>query len=158
MMKIGQGFDAHRFQEGDHIVIGGVTIPFDKGLAAHSDGDVLLHAVCDAILGALALGDIGKHFPDSSEEFRGANSRSLLKHVMKLIGARGYKVGNIDGTIMAEKPKMAPHINTMRQCIAEDVNILIEQVSVKATTTEKMGFTGREEGIAASAVVLLEKI
>lgn len=158
MMKIGQGFDAHRFQEGEHVVIGGVTIPFDKGLAAHSDGDVLLHAVCDAILGALALGDIGKHFPDSNEEFRGANSRSLLKHVAKLMRECGYKIGNIDGTIIAEKPKMAPHIDTMRECIAEDVNVGVDRVSVKATTTEKMGFTGREEGIAASAVILLEQL
>ena len=156
MIKIGQGFDAHRFQAGDHIVIGGVNIPFDKGLAAHSDGDVLLHAICDAILGALALGDIGKHFPDTSEEFRGANSRTLLKHVVNLVDERGYKVGNIDGTVMAERPKMAPHIDLMRAYIAEDANVGIDQVSVKATTTEKMGFTGREEGIAGSAVVLLE--
>jgi len=158
MTKIGQGFDAHRFQAGDHVMIGGVLIPFDKGLAAHSDGDVLLHAICDAMLGALALGDIGKHFPDTSEEFRGANSRDLLKHVTKLAVARGYCIGNIDGTVMAEKPKLAPYIDQMRAMIAEDVNADTEQVSVKATTTEKMGFTGREEGIAASAVVLLEKI
>lgn len=157
-MKIGQGFDAHRFQSGDHIIIGGVSIPFDKSLAAHSDGDVLLHAICDAILGALALGDIGKHFPDTSEEFRGANSRELLEHVINLIEGRGYRVGNIDSTVMAEKPKMAPHIDAMRAFIATDAKVGIDQVSVKATTTEKMGFTGREEGIAAAAVVLLEKV
>ena len=157
-MKVGQGFDAHRFQSGDHVVIGGVRIPFENGLAAHSDGDVLLHAICDAILGAVALGDIGKHFPDSSEEFRGANSRDLFRHVIGLALKEGYRVGNIDGTIIAEKPKMAPFIDEMRGLIAEDANVVMGQVSVKATTTEKMGFTGRGEGIAASAVVLLEKI
>ena len=157
-MRIGQGYDAHRFQAGDHVIIGGVEIPFDKSLAAHSDGDVLLHAVCDAILGALALGDIGKHFPDTSDEFRGANSRDLLRHVIKLISEKGFRVANIDATVIAEKPKMAPFIDRMRENIAEDCAITIDQTSVKATTTEKMGFTGRGEGIAAAAVVLLEPV
>ena len=156
-MRIGQGFDAHRFQAGDHIVIGGVKIPFEKSLAAHSDGDVLLHAICDAILGALALGDIGKHFPDTSEEFRGADSRDLLRHVNKLMQDAGFLVANVDATLIAEKPKMAPYIEQMRQNIAHDSEVSLEQVSVKATTTEKMGFTGRGEGIAASAVVLLQQ-
>ena len=157
-MRIGQGYDAHRFQAGESIVIGGVEIPFDKSLAAHSDGDVLLHAICDAILGALALGDIGKHFPDTSEEFRGANSRDLLRNVIKSMTAEGYKIGNIDATVIAEKPKMAPFILQMRENIAADSDVLAAQVSVKATTTEKMGFTGRGEGIAASAVVFLERL
>ena len=154
-MRIGQGYDAHRFQPGDQIVIGGVQIPFEKSLAAHSDGDVLLHAICDAILGALALGDIGKHFPDTNEEFAGANSRDLLRHVVTLMRKEGYRVANIDATVIAEKPKMAPFIDQMREHIAADIDASIGQVSVKATTTEKMGFTGRGEGIAAMAVVLL---
>ena len=156
-MRIGQGYDAHRFQAGDHIMIGGVKIPFEKSLAAHSDGDVLLHAICDAILGALALGDIGKHFPDTSEEFRGADSRDLLRQVNKLMQEAGFALTNIDATLIAEKPKMAPFIEQMRQNIAQDSEVTVGQVSVKATTTEKMGFTGRGEGIAASAVVLLQQ-
>ena len=156
-MRIGQGYDGHRFQAGDHIMIGGVKIPFEKSLAAHSDGDVLLHAICDAILGALALGDIGKHFPDTSEEFRGADSRDLLRQVNKLMQDAGFALTNIDATLIAEKPKMAPFIEQMRQNIAQDSEISVGQVSVKATTTEKMGFTGRGEGIAASAVVLLQQ-
>ena len=156
-MRIGQGYDAHRFQAGDHIMIGGVKIPFEKSLAAHSDGDVLLHAICDAILGALALGDIGKHFPDTSEEFRGADSRDLLRQVNKLMQDAGFALTNIDATLIAEKPKMAPFIEQMRQNIAQDSEVTVGQVSVKATTTEKMGFTGRGEGIAASAVVLLQQ-
>lgn len=155
-MRIGQGFDAHRFQAGDHVMIGGVKIPFQSGLAAHSDGDVLLHAICDAILGALALGDIGRHFPDTSEEFRGADSRALLRHVTSLMNDKGYAISNIDATVIAEQPKMAPHIDKMCMYIAADCNIERNCVSVKATTTEKMGFTGRGEGIAASAVVLLQ--
>ena len=156
-MRIGQGYDAHRFQAGDHIMIGGVKIPFEKSLAAHSDGDVLLHAICDAILGALALGDIGKHFPDTSEEFRGADSRDLLRQVNELMQEAGFALTNIDATLIAEKPKMAPFIEQMRQNIAQDSEVTVGQVSVKATTTEKMGFTGRGEGIAASAVVLLQQ-
>ena len=138
-------------------MIGGVKIPFEKSLAAHSDGDVLLHAICDAILGALALGDIGKHFPDTSEEFRGADSRDLLRQVNKLVQDAGFALTNIDATLIAEKPKMAPFIEQMRQNIAQDSEVSVGQVSVKATTTEKMGFTGRGEGIAASAVVLLQQ-
>ena len=138
-------------------MIGGVKIPFEKSLAAHSDGDVLLHAICDAILGALALGDIGKHFPDTSEEFRGADSRDLLRQVNKLMQDAGFALTNIDATLIAEKPKMAPFIEQMRQNIAQDSEVTVGQVSVKATTTEKMGFTGRGEGIAASAVVLLQQ-
>ncbi|MGR8949307.1 MAG: 2-C-methyl-D-erythritol 2,4-cyclodiphosphate synthase [Gammaproteobacteria bacterium] len=157
-MRIGQGYDAHRFQDGEHIIVGGVKIPFDQGLAAHSDGDVLLHAICDAILGALALGDIGKHFPDTSEEFRGANSRDLLRRVIELAHLQGYKLLNLDATVIAERPKMAPHIDEMRGYIAADTDSSAGQISVKATTTEKMGFTGRGEGIAATAVVLLEAI
>ena len=156
-MRIGQGYDAHRFQAGEQIIIGGVEIPFEKSLAAHSDGDVLLHAVCDAILGALALGDIGKHFPDTSDEFRGADSRELLRHVIKLMADKDFRIANIDATVIAEKPKMAPYIDLMRENIANDCAIAIEQTSIKATTTEKMGFTGRGEGIAATAVVLLEQ-
>ena len=155
-MRIGQGYDAHRFQAGSQVVIGGVAIPFDQSLAAHSDGDVLLHAICDAILGALALGDIGKHFPDTSEAFRGANSRDLLSHVIKLIHEKAYRVVNIDATVIAERPKMSPFIDQMREHIAADTEVDIDVISVKATTTEKMGFTGRGEGIAATAVVLLE--
>lgn len=156
-MRIGQGYDAHRFQAGEQIIIGGVEIPFEKSLAAHSDGDVLLHAVCDAILGALALGDIGKHFPDTSDEFRGADSRELLRHVIKLMADKDFRIANIDATVIAEKPKMAPYIDLMRKNIANDCAIAIDQTSIKATTTEKMGFTGRGEGIAATAVVLLEQ-
>ncbi|MEM7469334.1 MAG: 2-C-methyl-D-erythritol 2,4-cyclodiphosphate synthase [Pseudomonadota bacterium] len=155
-MRIGQGYDAHRFQAGEYVVLGGVKIPFDRGLAAHSDGDVLIHAVCDAILGALALGDIGKHFPDTSEEYRGVDSRTLLSHVTKLMQERDFSVVNIDATLIAEKPKMAPFIDEMRGNIASDTAATLGQVSVKATTTEKMGFTGRGEGIAATAVVLLD--
>ena len=157
-MRIGQGYDAHRFQDGEHIVIGGVKIPFEQGLAAHSDGDVLLHAICDAILGGLALGDIGHHFPDTNEEYRGVSSRYLLQEVSRLMTDHGYYLANLDATIIAEKPKMAPYITEMRSFIAADTASKIEQVSVKATTTEKMGFTGRGEGIAATAVVLLAPI
>lgn len=155
-MRIGQGFDVHRFTAGDHIVVGGVTIPHDCGLEAHSDGDVLLHALCDALLGALALGDIGKHFPDTSEDWAGADSRDLLRLVHKLISDQGYHLVNADMTIIAERPKFAPHIEAMRENIAADVSVSVDQISVKATTTEKLGFTGRKEGIAAQAVALLE--
>ena len=154
-MRIGQGYDAHRFQAGDSVVLGGVTIPFDQGLAAHSDGDVLLHAICDALLGEAALGDIGRHFPDTSAEFKGVDSRSLLREVAGLLTAGGYRVVNVDTTLIAERPKIAPYVETMRGNIAADLGLSVEQVNVKGTTTEKMGFTGRGEGIAASAVVLL---
>jgi len=154
-MRIGHGYDVHRFCEGTFITLGGVKIPHKFGLLAHSDGDVLLHALSDALLSAAALGDIGRHFPDTDPAFKGADSRALLRHVLGLIQAKGYVVGNVDATIVAQAPKMAPHIETMRACIAEDLLIELDQVNVKATTTEKLGFTGREEGIAVHAVALL---
>ena len=154
-MRIGHGYDVHRFGEGDFITLGGVRIPQRCGLIAHSDGDVLLHALSDALLGAVALGDIGKHFPDNDPAFKGADSRVLLRHVLGLVQAKGYRVGNVDATIVAQAPKMAPHIENMRQCIAEDLQVALDQVNVKATTTEQLGFTGREEGIAVHAVALL---
>lgn len=156
-MRIGHGYDVHRFGEGDFITLGGVRIPHKFGLVAHSDGDVLLHALSDALLGAVALGDIGKHFPDTDPTFKGADSRALLRHVMSLVQGKGYAVGNVDATIIAQAPKMAPHIQAMRERIAEDLGIELDQVNVKATTTEKLGFTGREEGIAVHAVALLVK-
>ncbi|AGZ36652.1 2-C-methyl-D-erythritol 2,4-cyclodiphosphate synthase [Pseudomonas sp. SWI6] len=154
-MRIGHGYDVHRFCDGDFITLGGVRIPHKYGLLAHSDGDVLLHALSDALLGAAALGDIGKHFPDTDPQFKGADSRVLLRHVVGIVLAKGWKVGNVDATIVAQAPKMAPHIETMRQLIAEDLHVELDQVNVKATTTEKLGFTGREEGIAVHAVALL---
>lgn len=154
-MRIGHGYDVHRFGEGEFITLGGVRIPHKFGLLAHSDGDVLLHALSDALLGAVALGDIGKHFPDNDPAFKGADSRVLLRHVLGLVQAKGYRVGNVDATIVAQAPKMAPHIENMRQCIAEDLQVALDQVNVKATTTEQLGFTGREEGIAVHAVALL---
>lgn len=154
-MRIGHGYDVHRFCDGDFITLGGVRIPHKYGLLAHSDGDVLLHALSDALLGAAALGDIGKHFPDTDPQFKGADSRVLLRHVVGIVQTKGWKVGNVDTTIVAQAPKMAPHIQTMRQLIAEDLQVELDQVNVKATTTEKLGFTGREEGIAVHAVALL---
>jgi len=154
-MRIGHGYDVHRFGEGDHITLGGVRIPHRFGLLAHSDGDVLLHALSDALLGAAALGDIGKHFPDTDPQFKGADSRALLRHVLVQVQAKGYVVGNVDATIIAQAPKMAPHIDSMRALIAADLQVELDQVNVKATTTEKLGFTGREEGIAVHAVALL---
>ncbi|SIS19441.1 2-C-methyl-D-erythritol 2,4-cyclodiphosphate synthase [Pseudomonas putida] len=154
-MRIGHGYDVHRFCDGDFITLGGVRIPHKYGLLAHSDGDVLLHALSDALLGAAALGDIGKHFPDTDPQFKGADSRALLRHVVGIVNAKGWKVGNVDATIVAQAPKMAPHIETMRQLIAEDLQVELDQVNVKATTTEKLGFTGREEGIAVHSVALL---
>lgn len=153
--RIGHGIDVHRFGPGDHVTLGGVKIAHDQGLVAHSDGDVALHALCDAILGALALGDIGKHFPDTDSSFSGADSRGLLRHVVKLMQAQGYVLGNADITVLAERPKLAPHIELMRERIAEDAQVAASQVSVKATTTEKLGFVGRREGIEAHAVVML---
>ena len=155
-LRIGQGFDAHRFGDGDHVILGGVTIPYERGLVAHSDGDVLLHALSDAMLGALALGDIGQHFPDTSEEFGGIDSRILLRHVAKLIEKREYALVNADMTIIAQAPKMAPHVSMMIANIATDLGVAETAISIKATTTEKMGFTGRGEGIAAMATVLLD--
>lgn len=154
-MRIGHGYDVHRFGEGDFITLGGVRIPHKFGLVAHSDGDVLLHALSDALLGACALGDIGKHFPDTDPQFKGADSRALLRHVLSLVEAKGWKVENVDTTIIAQAPKMAPHIQSMRETIADDLKVELDQVNVKATTTEKLGFTGREEGIAVHAVALL---
>jgi 2-C-methyl-D-erythritol 2,4-cyclodiphosphate synthase len=154
-MRIGHGYDVNPFAEGDIITLGGVRIAHGFGLLAHSDGDVLLHALSDALLGAAALGDIGKHFPDTDPQFRGADSRVLLRHVVSLIHAKGWKVGNVDNTIVAQAPKMAPHIEAMRRLIAEDLQIELDQVNVKATTTEKLGFVGREEGIAVHSVALL---
>lgn len=156
-LRIGHGYDVHAFMEGDHLVIGGVHIPHDRAFKAHSDGDVLLHAVSDAILGALALGDIGRHFPDTDPAFKGADSRDLLRQVMGQVRERGWRVGNVDGTIAAQAPKMSPHVDRMRANIAEDLGVEVEQVNVKATTTERLGFVGRKEGIEAHAVVLLTR-
>jgi 2-C-methyl-D-erythritol 2,4-cyclodiphosphate synthase len=154
-MRIGQGFDVHAFAEGRKLIIGGVEIAHPLGLLGHSDADVLLHAICDALLGAAALGDIGRHFPDTDPRYRGANSRALLRHVAALIREHGYRVENIDATIIAQAPRMAPHIPRMIANIAADLEIDSAAVNVKATTTEKLGFTGRGEGIAAQAVCLL---
>jgi len=154
-MRIGHGFDVHRFGPGDHLVIGGVKLPFEGGFVAHSDGDVLLHAIADALLGACALGDIGHHFPDTDPAYQGADSRVLLRRVNALVSQAGWQLGNLDATLMAQAPKMAPHIHVMRSIIADDLDVRLDQVSVKATTTERLGFTGRGEGIAAEAVVLL---
>ncbi|WP_160154050.1 2-C-methyl-D-erythritol 2,4-cyclodiphosphate synthase [Microbulbifer sp. ALW1] len=157
-LRIGQGIDVHAFGPGDHVVLGGVTIPYEQGLVAHSDGDVLLHALADALLGALALGDIGKHFPDTDAAYAGADSRALLRHVIGLIHECGYRLVNADTTLIAQAPKMAPHIVAMRENIAADCQVAADAISVKATTSEKLGFTGRKEGIAAQAVVLLESL
>lgn len=154
-MRIGQGFDVHAFTRGDHVMLGGVRIDHDYGLEAHSDGDVVLHALCDALLGALALGDIGVHFPPTDPQWAGADSRQFLQAVRGLIEQRGYRTGNVDITVMCEAPKIKPHALAMRECIAQDLGIALDAVSVKATTTEKLGFTGRREGIAAMAICLL---
>jgi 2-C-methyl-D-erythritol 2,4-cyclodiphosphate synthase len=157
MFRIGQGFDVHQLTEGRPLIIGGITIPYEKGLLGHSDADVLLHAVADGCLGAIAAGDIGKHFPDTDPEFKDADSAKLLQHVWMLIKDEGYELGNIDCTIIAQKPKMAPYIDEMRARIAELLEADITQVNVKATTSEKLGFTGRGEGIAAQTTVLIKK-
>lgn len=154
-MRIGHGYDVHRFGEGDFITLGGLRIAHDRGLVAHSDGDVVLHALTDAILGAAALGDIGRHFPDTDPQFKGADSRVLLRHALSLVHAKGWQVGNVDVTIAAQVPKLAPHIDTMCQRVAEDLQVELDQVNIKATTTEKLGFVGRKEGIAVDAVALL---
>jgi 2-C-methyl-D-erythritol 2,4-cyclodiphosphate synthase len=158
MYRIGQGFDVHQLTEGRPLIIGGIHIPYEKGLLGHSDADVLLHTVADACLGAIGEGDIGKHFPDTDPSFKDANSAMLLIHVWKLVKEKGYRLENIDCTIIAQKPKMAPYIDHMRERIAELLEGEPSQVNVKATTTEKLGFTGRGEGIAAQAVVLLRII
>jgi len=154
-MRVGHGFDVHAFAEGRRLVIGGVEIPHERGLLGHSDADVLLHAICDALLGAAGLGDIGKHFPDTDARFKGVDSRELLRHVADLLSVRGWRAGNVDATIIAQAPKMAPHIPAMQQHIAADLGVEAGQVNVKATTTEHLGFTGRGEGIAAEAVCLI---
>ncbi len=156
-IRIGQGLDVHAFAAGDHVMLGGVRIAHTRGLAAHSDGDPVLHAVCDALLGALALGDIGHHFPPGNPRWLDADSRELLRAVHALVAERGWRVGNADITVMAETPRVAPHVARMRECIARDIGCPIDAVSVKATTTEGLGFVGRGEGIAASAVVLLTR-
>lgn len=153
--RIGHGFDVHAFEAGDHIVMAGVSIPYHKQFKAHSDGDVLLHAVCDALLGAAALGDIGQHFPDTDKQYENANSRNLLRHVIGLIKKEGYQLGNLDVTIVAQAPKMSAHISQMRNNLAEDFAVSTQQINVKATTTEKLGYTGREEGISVHAVALI---
>ncbi|KZE68261.1 2-C-methyl-D-erythritol 2,4-cyclodiphosphate synthase [Fictibacillus phosphorivorans] len=157
MMRIGQGFDVHAFCEGRPLIIGGVTIPYEKGLLGHSDADVLLHAITDALLGAAGEGDIGKHFPDTDPAYKDADSKKLLFDSWKLVQKKGYALGNIDCTIIAQKPKMLPHIEEMRSVIAGIFDVDVDRINVKATTTEKLGFPGREEGIAAQAVVLIEK-
>ncbi|MEJ2789720.1 MULTISPECIES: 2-C-methyl-D-erythritol 2,4-cyclodiphosphate synthase [unclassified Pseudoxanthomonas] len=156
-IRIGQGFDVHAFGDGDHVMLGGVRVPHERGVLAHSDGDVVLHALCDAMLGALALGDIGLHFPPSDDRWKGADSRAFVRHCNALIGGRGWRVGNADVTVICERPKVGPHAGAMRACVAEDLGVDIDAVSIKATTTETLGFTGRGEGIAAQAVVLLVK-
>lgn len=156
MFRIGQGFDVHALVEGRPLIVGGVTIPFERGLLGHSDADVLLHAITDALIGAAGLGDIGKHFPDTDARYKGADSRVLLRDTMALLRARDWTVINIDATIIAQAPKMAPHIPAMRDHIAADLGISAEQVNIKAKTTERLGFTGRGEGMAAEAVCLLQ--
>jgi len=156
-MRIGHGYDAHRFAAGERLVLGGVTIPHDKGLAAHSDGDVALHALCDALIGAAGGGDIGRHFPDDDPSYENIDSRILLRRVIATLGGQRLSVGNADVTIVAEEPRLAAHVPQMRANIAADLGIDTNRVNVKATTTEKMGFVGRGEGIAAHAVVLLEE-
>lgn len=157
MLKIGQGLDVHAFCEGDFVTLGGVKIPHTHGIKAHSDGDVLLHALADALLGALALGDIGQHFPDTDPAFKGADSKVLLNHVYQMVKQKGYQLINADMTVICERPKLAPHNLTMRQSIAEVLDAPLDCISIKATTNEKMGYLGRSEGIFASAVVLLQK-
>lgn len=157
MIRIGHGFDVHKFGGEGPVIIGGVAVPYEHGLIAHSDGDVALHALCDALLGAIAAGDIGRHFPDTDAEWKGADSRGLLRDVYRRVKEKGYRLGNADITIIAQAPKMAPHIEAMCVTIAEDLETDIGNINVKATTTERLGFTGRKEGIATEAVVLLVK-
>lgn len=155
MLRIGHGCDAHHFASGRKLILGGVTIAYDKGMEGHSDGDVVIHAVCDALLGAAALGDMGQHFPDTSDKFKSIDSRILLRHVFALLQEKKFSINNIDATILAQQPKLMSYIPQMRQNLADDLHLDISQVSVKATTTDKMGFIGRGEGIAVEAVVLL---
>ena len=154
-MRIGHGYDVHRFGPGDQLILGGVSIPYQHSFVAHSDGDVLIHALIDALLGAAALGDIGQHFPDTGAKWQGANSRQLLAAVVAMIASKGYKLGNVDITIVAQQPKMLPHLDKMRLNLAADISCNIDQINIKATTTEELGFAGRKEGIACHAVALL---
>ncbi|MBY2031876.1 2-C-methyl-D-erythritol 2,4-cyclodiphosphate synthase [Clostridioides difficile] len=154
-MRIGLGYDVHKLTEDRKLIIGGVEIPHDKGLLGHSDADVLIHAIMDSILGALALGDIGKHFPDTDEEYKGADSMKLLEHVYNLMTSKGYKIGNIDSTIIAQSPKMAPYIESMRSNISKVLNTDIDNINIKATTEEGLGFTGAKQGIASQSICLL---
>jgi 2-C-methyl-D-erythritol 2,4-cyclodiphosphate synthase len=155
MMRIGHGYDVHAFGDGDHVVLGGVRIEFDRGLVAHSDGDVMIHALCDALLGAAGLGDIGKHFPDTDERLSGADSRDLLRAVVSQLDAAGWSVGNVDLTVIAQSPRLSEHVSAMQMNLAHDLGVAQDCVNVKATTTERLGFVGREEGIASHAVALL---
>ncbi len=156
-MRIGSGFDVHAFGEGDHVMLGGVRVPHGRGVVAHSDGDVVIHALCDAIFGALALGDIGRHFPPTDARWRDADSRQFLRHAAVLMARHGYTLGNADVTVIGEVPKVGPHAQAMRENLAADLDSEVGRISVKATTTEKLGFCGRGEGIAAQACVLLER-
>lgn len=158
MLRIGHGYDVHRLVEGRRLILGGVEVPHTLGLLGHSDADVLTHAVMDALLGAAGLGDIGRHFPDTDPAYAGADSLKLLDHVVELLGAWGWQVGNVDATILAQRPKLAPYLEQMRENLAARMKAALEQVNVKATTEEKLGFTGAEEGIAAHAVCLLERV
>lgn len=157
-MRIGHGFDVHKFGGSGPLILAGVAVPFEQGFIAHSDGDVAIHALCDAILGALCLADIGNHFPDNDSQYENISSRILLRHVVNLMTEKGYQLGNADITIVAQAPKMAPHLLAMRECLTEDLNCHIDQVNVKATTTEKLGYVGRKEGVAVHSVVLLTPI
>lgn len=156
-LRIGQGFDVHAFTDGEFVTLGGVRIPHTRGILAHSDGDVLLHAVCDAVLGAAALGDIGMHFPDSDARWRGADSRAFVRHVRALLNERGYRVVNVDATVIAEAPRLGKHRETMRANLAADLQLDLDRVNVKATTSEKLGYIGRSEGIACQAIALIEE-
>lgn len=156
MIRVGHGLDVHAFGEGDHVVLGGITIACDRGLVAHSDGDVVLHALCDALLGAAGLGDIGQHFPDDDDQYADADSQALLKEVIDKVDRSGWEPVNADITVMAQKPKLLPHVPAMKACIASCMGLDLSSVNIKATTTERLGFVGREEGIAAEAVVLLQ--
>lgn len=158
MMRIGHGYDVHKFGPGDHIVLGGVRIPHDFGLVAHSDGDVVLHALCDALLGAIGEGDIGRHFPDTDPAYKGADSTELLRHCYAMVREKGYVLGNADITVLAQKPRIAPHVENMRESICRCLDVDFYSVNVKATTTEKLGYIGREEGIACHAVALLTTV
>ncbi|MFL6622325.1 MAG: 2-C-methyl-D-erythritol 2,4-cyclodiphosphate synthase [Sulfurifustis sp.] len=158
MIRIGQGFDVHAFVDGRPLILGGVRIPHEKGLLGHSDADVLIHAICDACLGAAGLGDIGMHFPDSDARYKDSNSRMFLQRVRALLAAKRWQVVNVDATVIAQAPRVAPHVSAMKANIASDLGVAVEQVNIKATTTERLGFTGRGEGIAAQAAVLIETI